>query len=75
MSRTKFQQEIQTVEMNNQSDNMSCDAGFPISVDTNRPVQSLNYAGCLKFPNKEGEELYYPCGENKFKALISNKNK
>ena len=33
--------------------------------DTNRPVQSQQMAGGLKFWIWKEEELYYPCSENK----------
>ena len=33
--------------------------------DTNRPVQLLKNARCLKFWLQVKEEFYYPCSENK----------
>ena len=40
-------------------------SGFPTRSDTNRAIQSLKMATCLKFRIEEEEGLYYPCSENK----------
>ena len=39
--------------------------GFTARYDTNRPVHLQKMAKSLKFRNKEDEELYYLCSENK----------
>ena len=39
--------------------------GFPTRSDTNWPVRSQKKARSLKLCIKVGEELYYPCSENK----------
>ena len=38
---------------------------FSIRSDTNRAVEAQKTAICLKFRNKEEEELYFPSSKNK----------
>ena len=40
-------------------------SGFPTMSDTHRPVQLQKISRSLKFRILKGEELYYPCCENK----------